>query len=73
MAGILTKRLRQIPTLYLQPGEPIGVSVSNFRHIKYLPLLNALPDLDQALSGVRVEIARNLHKQLIEFGGASIV
>ena len=30
-------------------------------------------DLDQALSGARVDCARDLHKQLFEFGGAAKV
>ena len=73
MAGILTERPRQIQNLYWQPGLPIGVPASHFRQIKYLPLPNAVPYLDQALSGARVDCARDLHKQLIEFGGASKV
>ena len=73
MAGILTERPRQIPNIYWQPGQPIGVLVSNFRQIKYFPLINAVPDLDQALSGARLDCARDLHKQLIEFGVAAKV
>ena len=46
MAGILTERLRQIPNLYCQPGQPIGVSVRHFHQIKYLPLPNSVADLD---------------------------
>ena len=49
MAGILTERPRQIPNLYWQPGLPISVSISHFRQIKYFPLPNAVPDLDQTL------------------------
>ena len=30
MVGILTERPRQILNLYWQPGQPIGVPVSNF-------------------------------------------
>ena len=32
-----------------------------------------MPDLDQALSGARLDCGRDLHKQLIEFGGAAKV
>ena len=65
--------LKQIPNVYWQPGQPIDAPVTNFRQIKYLPLPNALPDLDQALSGARLDCGRNLHTQLIEFGGAAKV
>ena len=71
MAGILTERPRQVPNLYWQPGQPIGNPVSNFRHIKYVPLPNTVPDLDQALSGAMVDCGRDLHKKLIEFGLAA--
>ena len=73
MSGIFTQRPRQIPNEYWQPGQPIGAPVSNFRQIKYLPLPNAVPDLDQALSEARLDCGRDLHKQLIEFGGAAKV
>ena len=65
--------LDKIQHLYWQPGQPIGVPVRNFRQIRYLPLPNAVPDLDQALSGARIDCGRDLHKQLIEFGGAAKV
>ena len=55
MAGVLPERPQQVPNLYWQLGQPIGVPVSNFRQIKYLPLPNAAPDLDQALSGARLD------------------
>ena len=32
-----------------------------------------MPDLDQALSGARLNCGQDLHKQLIEFGGAAKV
>ena len=32
-----------------------------------------MPDLDQALSGAKVDCVRDLHKQLIEFCGAAKV
>ena len=35
----------------------------------YLPLLNEVPDLDQALSEAKVDCDRDLNKQLIEFCG----
>ena len=73
MAGILTEHRRQVPNLYSQPGQPIGVPVSNFRQMKYLPLPNAVPDLYQALSKARLDCGQDLHKQLIEFGGAAKV
>ena len=73
MAEVLTKRPRQVPNFYWQPGQPIGIPVSNFRQIKYLPIPNAAPDLDQALSGARLDCGRDLHKQLIEFGVAAKV
>ena len=73
MAEVLTERPRQVANLYWQPGHPIGASVSNFRKIKYLPLPNAVPDLDQTLSKARLNCGRDLHKQLIEFGEAAKV
>ena len=73
MPGILRERPRQIPNLYWLPGQLIGATVSNFRQINYLPLPNAVPNLDLALSGVRLDCVRNHHKQLIEFGGAAQV
>ena len=71
MNGVFAERPRHIPNLYWQQGQPIGAQVSNFRQIKYLPLPNAVPDLDQAFAGARVDCGRDLHKQLIEFGGAA--
>ena len=65
MAGILTEGPGHVSNLCWQPGQPIGAPVSNFRQIKFLPLPNALPDLDKVLSGARVDCGRNLHKQLI--------
>ena len=73
MAGILTERFRQIPNLYWQPGQPIGVPVSHFSQIKYLPCHNAVLDLDQTLFGAKVGCARDHYKQLIEFGEAAKV
>ena len=73
MAGILTKRPRQIINIYWQPGQPIGALVNIFREIKYHPLPNALPDLDQVLSGAWLDCGRDLRKLLIEVAGAAKV
>ena len=73
MAGILTERPRHISNLYWQPGQPIGAPISNFRQIKYLYFSNSVPDLYKARSGARVDCRRDLHNQLIEFGGAAKV
>ena len=70
MARISTERPRQIKNLYWQLCQPIDAPVSNFRQIKYKPHPNAVIDLDQALSRARLDCARDLHKQLIDFGGA---
>ena len=67
------ERILQVPNLYWQPSQFIGAPVSNFWQIKYLPFLNAVPDLDQALSGARLDCGRVLHKQLTEFSGAAKV
>ena len=56
-----------------QPGEPVGAPVSTFHQIQYLPLPYAMPDLDQTLSVARLDCGQDLHKQLIEFGGAAKV
>ena len=73
IAGILTKRTKQIPNIYWKPGQPIGAQVSNFRQIKYLPFSNAVTDLNQAISGARLDCEQDVHKQLIEFGKAAKV
>ena len=73
MAGILSERPQQIPNIYLQHGQPIGTPVRTFRQIKYIPVSNVEPDLDHALSGARVDCARDFHKQLIEVNGAAKV
>ena len=73
IAGILTERPQQIPNFYWQLGNQIGAPVSNFRLIRYLPLPNAAPDLDQALSGARLDCGRDLYKLLIEFAKAAKV
>ena len=54
----------------LTTGQPIGATVHTFRQIKYILFPDALLDLYQALSGAWVVCGRDLHKQLIEFGGA---
>ena len=71
MNRVLAERPRHIYNLYWQQGQPIGDPISNFRQIRYLPLPNAVTDLDQALAGARVDCGRDLHKQQIEFGGAA--
>ena len=73
MPKISNDRPQHIPNLYWQPGHPVGAPVKTFRQIKYLPLPNALLYLDQALSGARLDCAKDHHKQLIEFGGAAKV
>ena len=73
MAGVLTERPRHVPNFHWQLGQPISVTISNFRQIRYLPFLNTVLDLDQTLSGARVDCGRDMHKQLIEFGGAAKV
>ena len=67
MTGILTERLREILNFYWQLGQFIGLPVIHFRQIKYLRIHSALPYLDHAFSKARVDCARDLHKQLIEF------
>lgn len=69
----LTEHIRQIPNLYWQPGKPINTPVRNFWQIKYIPLLNAVSDNDQALFDARLDCARDSHKQLIDFGPAAKV
>ena len=73
MAGIFSERPQRISNLYWQLGQPIGTSVRTCRQIKYIPLPNDEPDIDQALSGARVDCVRDLHKQIIEFNGAAKV
>ena len=58
---------------YWAPGHPIGAPVLNFRQLQYLPLPNAEPDLNKALQGSWIDCGLDLHKQLIEFGGAAKV
>ena len=67
MHEILTNCPQQIPNLYWQPGHPIGAPGRTFRQIKYLPLSNAVPDLDQPRSGARIDCGRDLHQQLIKY------
>ena len=73
MASIFRERFRNIPNLYWQPNQPINAPIRKFRQIKYLPLFNAVPDIDQTLSGAMLDCERELNKQKIEFGGASKV
>ena len=73
IAEIITERPRLIQNLYWQPGQPVGAPIRTFRQIKFLSIPNAVPDLDQALSGARLDCGRDLHKQLIDYGGAAKV
>ena len=58
---------------YWAGGQPVGAPALNFRQLQYLPLPNAELELDQALQGAWVDCGLDLHKQLIEFGGAAKV
>ena len=55
---------------YWELGQPVGASSRYFRQIRYLPLPNAVPDLDKALSGAWLDRGHDLHKHLDEFDGA---
>ena len=46
---------------YWAPGQSVGEPVRNFSQIQYLPLEDAVPILDQALSGAWVDCALDLH------------
>ena len=72
MPGNLTERPRQTTNsrAYWQFGQPVGAPARYFRQIQYVPLPNAVPDLDKALSGAWLDCGQDLHKQLGEFGGA---
>ena len=76
MPAIITHR--KAPKLpnhraYLQPGQPVGARISFFRQIQYLPLPNAEPDFDQALTRARHDCGQDLHRQLKDFDGAAKV
>ena len=71
MAESLSERHRQIQNLYWEPGKQTGAQFRAFCQIKYLPLPNAVPYLDQALSGARLDCRRDIHQQLIEYRGAA--
>ena len=73
MPEMSNDRPQEIPNFYWQPGHQVGAPVRAFCQIKYLPLSHAVPDLDQAFSGARLDCGRDLHKQLIDFGGAAKV
>ena len=68
-----TGQPQKIPNLYWQQGQPVGAPVRSIRQIKYLPLPNAVPDFDQALSGARLNCTKDLHKQLIDYNGPAKV
>ena len=69
MTGIIPVNQRA----YWAPGQPVGDIVRNFREIKYFPLPNALPDLDQAFSGALVDCGSDIHKQFVKFKRAAKV
>ena len=71
LAEIFIERPLRVPHLYWPRGQLIGAPVSNFRQIRYLPLSNVLPNLDQSLSMARLDCGPDFHKQLIEFSGAA--
>ena len=73
MAKVFTDRPRKVQNFYWQLAHHIGDGVSNFWQIMYLPLPNAAPDLDLALSKARLDCRQDLHKQLLEFCGAAKV
>ena len=58
---------------YWAARQPVGAPVLNLCQLQYLPLPNAESDLEQALQGAWVDFGLDLHKQLIEFGGAAKV
>ena len=70
---MFSNRPRQIPNLYWPLGQPVGASVRTFCQINYLSRSNAVPYLDQALYGIRLDCGRDLHKQLLEYGVAAKV
>ena len=72
MPGNLSERPRQTVNsrAYWQPGQPVGASARYFRQIRYIPLPNAVADLDKALSGAWLDCGQDLHKLIGEFGGA---
>ena len=55
---------------YWQLGQQVGAPTRYLRQIRYLPLPNAVPDLDKALCGAWLDCSQHLHKQLGEFDGA---
>ena len=50
-----------ISNSYWQPGQPVDTPVRTFRQNQYVPLPNAVPDLDQALSGAMLDCGLDLH------------
>ena len=55
---------------YWQPNQMVGAPARYLRQIRYLPLPNALPDLDKALCAAWLDCGQDLHKHLGEFGDA---
>ena len=60
MPDNLTDRYRQIANScdYCQPGQPVGLPARYFQQIRYLPIPNAVLDLDKALSGAWLTVVR---------------
>ena len=58
---------------YWAPTQPVGAPIRIVRQIQYFPLSNALPDLDQALSGDLVDCGSVIYKQVVEFKRAAKV
>ena len=73
MARNFTGQPQQISNLYWQQGQPVGDPVRSLRQIKYLPLLNAVPELDQALSKAMLDCAKNFYKQHNNYNEAAKV
>ena len=72
MANTLAHRIPR-RRAYWSDGHPVGAPVLNFRQLQFLPLTDALPDLGKALQEVWLDCGLDLHKQLIEYGGAAKV
>ena len=64
MANSLAPRILR-RCAYWAAGQPVGAPVLNFRQLQYLPIPDAVPDLDKALQGAWLDCGLDLHKQLI--------
>ena len=65
MSGNFTECTDQIPNLYLQQGQLVGALIRTNLQIKYLPLPNAVPDLDQAISNAIITAIENVPHGLL--------